>query len=135
MYRSLLLGFCLFSCIHSQTPANFEQRTSSEVVHNVTIAQNKATTLVRIPLLFASNGMPAWSMCLLATTRWSGIAQYKKRDGKIGPSGIFKCKTKRSFFFFQFHITQRSQIHFLLHWNCQQVLSPNTPGNIKTSGL
>ena len=38
--------------IHSvaQTPSNFEQRTSPEVINN---SGNEATSLVRIPFLFA----------------------------------------------------------------------------------
>ena len=62
----------------SQTPLNFKQRTSLEVVNN---SRNEATSLMRILFLFASDGMPAWSMCLLADAGQSGVTWYEKRAG------------------------------------------------------
>ena len=132
MYGSLLLGFCLFSCIHSQTPANFEQRTLPEVVHKST-KQGHKTCENPTPICIQWDASMEHVFTGHYQVVWDSAVQ--KREGRIGPSGIFKCKTERSFFFFQFHMIQKSQIHFLLHWNCQQVLSPNTLGNTKTSGL
>ena len=83
----LFFIFVRSSCIHlatlkihsvSKTPLNFEQRTLPEVLHN---SKNEVTILVRIPFLFASDGMLVWSVCLLAATRRSTVAQQENRAG------------------------------------------------------
>ena len=56
----------------SQTPLNFEQRTSPEVAHN---SPNEANSLMRILFLLASDRMPVWSVWLLAAAQWSGVKQ------------------------------------------------------------
>lgn len=127
MDRSLLLGFYFHASIFKV------RQTLNKGHHQNSTKQGHKTCENPTPICSQWDASMEHVFTGHYQVVWDSAVQ--KREGRIGPSGIFKCKTKRSFFFFQFHIIQKSQIPFLLHWNCQQILSPNSLGNIKTSGL
>ena len=103
----------------SQTPPNFKQRTSPEVVHN---SRNEASSLARIPFLFAKAGMLSTER-VVTGCYWAvwGHTERKKEHvvmGSLGQSGILlqnasghKC--------FRFPPLPPTHTHIQLHTNLE----------------
>ena len=92
----ILFIFTHLSCVHlatfkihsiSQTPPNFEQKTSPEVVNN---SRNQATStsLARTPFLFASDRGCQFSACVYWAVWGFTVRKKWVIMGRLGPSGF-----------------------------------------------